>query len=94
MPIVGSGTGEDLCNASSGPAIAHFKRLQSQWRYINKNKFEPADEDLFICIPDGLAQEMRLFYADAKFGKAIPRDDYRELLRHCHIVLGGAFVGM
>jgi len=79
---------------SNGPDIALFKRFQLQWLHIDKNKFEPADEeDLFTGMPDGLVQEMRSFYADAIYSKASPRDDYRELLQLCHVLLGGSFDG-
>ena len=61
--------------------------------HIDKNNFEPADEDLFTGMPDGLVHEIS-FYADAAYSAAIPRDDYRELLWLCHVVLGGSFDGM
>ena len=79
---------------NSRPDIALFKRFQSRWMYIDKHKFEPADDDLFTGMPDGLVQEMRSFYADAIHSKAIPQDDYRELVWLCHVVLGGSFDGM
>jgi len=71
---------------TSGPDIALFKRLQSQWMYIDKDKFETANE--------GLGQEMRSFYADAIYSKVVRRDDYRELLWLCHVFLGGSLDGM
>ena len=39
---------------SSGPDIASFKRFQSRWMYIDKRKFEPADDNLFTGMPDEL----------------------------------------
>jgi hypothetical protein len=62
--------------------------------HIDKHKFEPADDDLFTGMPEGLRQEMRSFYADAIYSNSIPRDDYRELLWLCHVFLGGSLEGM
>jgi len=85
---------KDTLGTTSGPHIALFKGLQSQWMYIDKDKFETANDDLFTGMPEGLCQEMRSFYADSIYSKVIPQDNYRELPWLCHVFLGGSLNGM
>ena len=58
--------------------------------FINNVDFQPAGEELFLNMPDGLRQQMTLFYAEA-IQSQTSREDYKELLQLCHIFLGGYF---
>ena len=73
---------------TGGPETGLFKRFQKSWQFIDKNQFEPADDLDFVDMPDGLRQEMALYYKNA-MEKQTVRDDYRELLQLCFIFLGG-----
>jgi len=92
VPKVDSGT--VALGTTSGPDIALFKRFQPQWIYIDKDKFETANDDLFTGMPEALRQEMRSFYADAIYSKVTRRDDYRGLLWLCHVFFGGSIDSM
>ena len=78
-----------VMGATSGPDIGIFKRFQKSWPYIDKAAFQPAGDELFVDMPDGLRQEMTAFYA-AACQKKTSRDDYAELLRLCSVFLSGS----
>ena len=75
---------------TSGPDI--FKRFQKKWPIINKSSFEVAADDVFAGMPNGLRQEMIIFYKTAITDRA-PHEDYRELLQLCLVFLGGEIEG-
>ena len=78
-----------VMGATSGPDIGIFKRFQKSWPYIDKAAFQPAGDELFVDMPEGVRQEMAAFYA-AACQKKTSRDDYAELLRLCSVFLSGS----
>ena len=81
-----------VMGASSGPDVGLFKRFRTNWPYIDKTIFHPADEELFVDMPDGLRQETACYCAEA-CRQRTSRKDYAELLRLCNIFLGGSSDG-
>lgn len=74
--------------STGGPEPGLFKRFQKSWQFIDKSKFEPANDSDFVDVPGSLRQEMMSYLRNA-MQSPTPREDYRELLKLCYIFLGG-----
>lgn len=79
-----------IMGRTSGPEIGLFKRFQKLWPSINKSRVNIPSDDVFVHMPFGLREEMKLYFAEAIQTKAT-RDDYLELLQLSYIFLGESF---
>ncbi|ESN98417.1 hypothetical protein HELRODRAFT_176885 [Helobdella robusta] len=87
----GTSSGAFLFGPSRGPNIGMFERFRAYWPNINQSNHKPLDDDrmnhsLLQMMRSDIVPSLTCFLsADSSY---IPREDYKELVELCLLVLG------
>ena len=86
----------ECLGSSNAPEVAIFKRLKSQWQFVDPTKKETVETcneliEFFAANSTAcqLKDDMLSFLKECLLSKSYPREDYEELLRLCFVFLGG-----